>query len=1077
MMKIEFLNPQHLVITSLNEQSAALVCKINGKNVGNTTILQEVDVESHINLFKTLNDFELSVWRAEDLIHKASFSLGINIGAEWSLENHNTAFLADGTAVSEDNAISKIAFATNHTELKPLTQYTFQGLFALHRCRGALKLEFYDAKKVLIYEITKDLDPKYVGGTRAEAYQALKFVFSTQSRAVFIRPVVIKYQTLLNEQDSYLFFTQLTLNSAKASDAHVSRELIDGFSGSAQQAYLHQTEFKLSQKTVALADAIKISLQTSKGKVVETAIYQQSDLEISQADVHVHANILYGRIVFERATFQKVHPLSIFVGKYRASIVNSSLDLEQNLIQFQAQPSEEVLDNNTHEIQVFLGLYRVYATFDYFTAQLTPFEALQQHAKQPLPNHLSPLAAFRYQNLEAVLRESGSRPEYDLQKVSVAHRILTEGIRVKRSRYESFTFPKAEQPKVSVVIPVHNQAHYTYSCLVALYFAYNKASFEVIVVDDGSTDDTKKILELFDGVVVVSHKTAGGFVRACNSGVAKARGEYIVLLNNDTEPLTNWIDEALAIFERFEQVGVVGSKLVYPDGVLQDAGGLVWSNAEPWNYGRGGNAQDPKFNYTRQCDYVSGAAMFVLREVWQKVGGLSQEFAPAYFEDTDFCFAVRTHGYKTMYAPKSVVCHYEGVSNGKDVKGQGLKRYQEVNQTTFRKKWSQACRYNGSKGVLPDLEKDRNIVGRVLFLDEQIPRPDMDAGGYAAIQEIRLIQSLGYKATFASEGLAYLGNYTDNLQRMGVEAVFAPFYNSIAELIAQRGREFDIIYVTRYTMAKKYIEKLRQHAPQAKIILNNADLHFLREMRAAMNTQIASDMSKALLTREAELEVMRQVDLVLTYTDVEQVVLVSHGIPDSKIAKCPWVLEPQENIKSFEERQHLAFLGSYSHPPNVEAVEFFCKEVMPLLAVEHPEIQFHIYGSNVPDWFEDLETDNIVVKGYVEDVAEVYNNHRVFVSPLLSGAGIKGKILTAMAYGLPFVATEVTLEGINLGLDSELFYVKNFKDPKNWISGLVVIYQNQKIWTELSIKLKNISHQNNSYNAAVVRFHAIFSRL
>jgi glycosyltransferase involved in cell wall biosynthesis len=338
----------------------------------------------------------------------------------------------------------------------------------------------------------------------------------------------------------------------------------------------------------------------------------------------------------------------------------------------------------------------------------------------------------------------------------------------------------------------------------------------VIVVDDGSTDNTSKVLESFENIIVVTHKRAEGFIGACNDGARSAKGEYITLLNNDTEPMCRWIDEALFALTQFERVGAVGSKLIYEDGVLQEAGGIVWNNAEPWNYGRGRNAYDPRYCYARQADYLSGAALTMPKKVWDEVGGLSREFMPAYYEDTDINFKIRACGYKTVYAPLSVVCHFEGVSNGTDVNGTGLKRFQRINEPKFKRKWLNACRNNGNVGDQPDKAKDRNIIGRALFLDEQTPRPDMDAGSYAAIQEIRLIQSLGFKPTHATEGLAYLGEYTHCLQRIGVETLYAPFYSSIKEVLEKTGRDYDMVYITRYTMARKYVDMIRQYAPQAK---------------------------------------------------------------------------------------------------------------------------------------------------------------------------------------------------------------------------------------------------------------------
>ncbi len=109
-------------------------------------------------------------------------------------------------------------------------------------------------------------------------------------------------------------------------------------------------------------------------------------------------------------------------------------------------------------------------------------------------------------------------------------------------------------------------------------FAANKATYEVIVVDDGSTDTTTRLPEIAPGVVYVRNEVAQGFVGACNAGAQVAKGKYIFFLNNDTEPTAYFLDELVFAFENFENVGLAGSKLIYPDGALQEAGGIVWGS-------------------------------------------------------------------------------------------------------------------------------------------------------------------------------------------------------------------------------------------------------------------------------------------------------------------------------------------------------------------------------------------------------------------------------------------------------------------------------------------------------------------
>ena len=461
---------------------------------------------------------------------------------------------------------------------------------------------------------------------------------------------------------------------------------------------------------------------------------------------------------------------------------------------------------------------------------------------------------------------------------------------------------------------------------------------------------------------------------------------------------------------------MAGAKLLYPDGTLQEAGGVVWNTANPWNYGRQANPYDPRFCYARQTDYLSGACVMLPLSLWQEIGGFSETYVPAYFEDTDLAFQVRDRGYKTVYVPFSQVIHYEGISNGISVES-GIKRFQEVNRPKFKARWGAACRNNGEEGKDLELNKDRNVVMRALVIDAETPRPDLNAGSYAAIQEMLMLQTLGFKCTFVPQNMAWMGRYTEAMQRMGIECLYSPFASTMNEVIEKRGAEFDLIYITRYYVAKDYLDLLRQHAPKAKIVLMNADLHFLREIRAALHVNDPEALSRAVQTRDDELEVMRKVDLVLSYTDVEKAIILSHNLTSTNVAKCPWVCETLKVIEPFDARLDIAFLGGYGHMPNVEAVEWFVQKVMPLISISLPKVTFRVYGSGVPQRLIDLakKTKNVSIEGWVADVFDVYSTCRVFVAPLQSGAGIKGKVIGALAHGVPCVLSPIAAEGIAIG--------------------------------------------------------------
>ncbi|MFX0543652.1 glycosyltransferase [Roseovarius sp. S4756] len=673
---------------------------------------------------------------------------------------------------------------------------------------------------------------------------------------------------------------------------------------------------------------------------------------------------------------------------------------------------------------------------------LTPVEVLQSETTRPFSGALMAQADHRYEALKAQLaRGLDARGQ-----AQIAHALSTLEGGIANAGLEPLEFPQMDGCDASIIIPAHNKIHVTYLALCSLLLADNRASFEVIVVDDASEDPTSELESIVSGITVIHHVTPQRFIRACNNGVKAARGKYVVLLNNDVEVTSGWLDALIDGFERFDNVGLVGSKLLYPDGSLQDAGGIVWGNGNPWNYGNRQNPWEPRFSYARQADYLSGAALMTTKAIWDEVGGLSRDLEPMYFEDTDLAFKIRDAGYGTWFIPSSIVYHYEGMTSGTDVTS-GFKQHQEINRPKFKRKWARAFAGYGIEGVDPDLEKDRGIIGRVLFIDYETPRPDRDAGSYAAIQEMKMVQSLGYKVTFISQNLAYLGSYTHALERMGVEVIYAPFCLSMQDYLANHAAEFDAVYITRYYVGADVIDLLRQIAPRAKILFNNADLHFLRELRAGLAAKDAARIDTARVIRDAEVAVMAKADLVLSYNDSEHPVILSHTDGKVRVMKCPWVVGLPHEVPGLEARAGLSFLGSYRHHPNAEGVTWFVQNVMPLLEHDHPDLVLSIYGSGMGEDIRALASDTVRPVGFIPDTAAAFDPHRIFLAPLLSGAGIKGKVLSALAHGIPCILSPVAAEGIGLRHGHDCFIAETARE---WADAIAALQDDDALWQRVS---------------------------
>lgn len=703
--------------------------------------------------------------------------------------------------------------------------------------------------------------------------------------------------------------------------------------------------------------------------------------------------------------------------------------------------------------------------------QVTPTETLQTEGKSPYPAEVFHQSPYRFQALRDHLAQGASQKV--LAQLPAALTALEDG-------HDALTmtplaFPAVKNPDVSVIIPAHNKVKVTYACLASLLLAPNTASFEVILVDDASTDETAQIEKIVSGIKVVRNAESQRFIRACNAGVAASRGRFVTLLNNDTEVTSGWLDALVEAFDRFDNVGLVGSKLLYPDGKLQDAGGVIWGTGDPWNYGNRQNPWDPRFSYARQADYLSGAAMMTTRAIWDQLGGLSTYLEPMYFEDTDFAFKVRDAGYTTWFVPGSIVYHYEGMTSGTDTSS-GFKRFQEVNRPKFKRKWAQdfASFTKTASLAQVDLEKDRGILGRVLFIDYTTPTPDMDAGSYAAIQEIKLVQSLGYKVTFLPENLAYFAGYTQEMNAMGVEVITAPFYTSLDHFIRARGAEFDAVYITRYHVANATVPVIREVNPQARIIMNNADLHYLRLLRKAVANADETQKQEARAVQAEEFQAMQSVDLVLSYNDKEHAIIEAQSEGAISVMTCPWVLECPDTVPPLEGRDGLSFLGGFRHYPNVEGVEWFVRNVMNRLEGNRSDIRLSIYGSRMPAPIKAMASDVIDPVGFVEEVAQAYDRHRIFVAPLLSGAGIKGKVLSALAHGIPPVLSPMAAEGIGVRHGHDCMIASTGSE---WVDAITALYDDDALWTKMSQAGRDLAASQFSFAQGRIHMRKAFEAI
>ena len=572
--------------------------------------------------------------------------------------------------------------------------------------------------------------------------------------------------------------------------------------------------------------------------------------------------------------------------------------------------------------------------------------------------------------------------------------------------------PTSDAPEVSVLIPAFNHFRTTFQCLRSIAEHAPTRTFEVVLIDDGSTDETLLASLVVAGLRLVHSGGNTGFVGAITAGAAASRGRLLLLLNNDTEVRPGWLDALAETFDRDPAVGVVGAKLLSADGRLQECGGIVWRLGDAWNYGRGEDPADPRFCFMRDADYVSGAALMIRRDVWDEVGGLTAAYAPAYYEDTDLCFKVREAGYRVVVQPASCVVHHEGVSAGTDVAGTGMKRFQRVNMVRFAGQWRDRLRQHAPGGTAPpEQEAERHVRRRALFIDDSVPTPDRDAGSNVAVEHMKALMRLGYQVHFVpSDNMARIEPYTGALEQLGIRCHHAPFEHSTEEVLRQNAGRFDVIYLHRVSNAA-YLRAARTRNPAAQVIYSVADLHHLRLLREAELLGDAVLRQEAMTMRASELSAAAAADCTITHSAYEAALLTGEA---AAVAVVPWVVRTGAPLPPFDRRRGVGFVGS-KHLPNLDAALFLLTDVMPLVWAADETIDVYLFGDHVEDpRVRRLSGPRVHAVGWVADLRAAFATLRVTAAPLRFGAGVKGKVLESLAAGLPCVMTPCAAEGAGL---------------------------------------------------------------
>jgi O-antigen biosynthesis protein len=615
-------------------------------------------------------------------------------------------------------------------------------------------------------------------------------------------------------------------------------------------------------------------------------------------------------------------------------------------------------------------------------------------------------------------------------------------------------------PRVSVVVVAWKQDALLARCLRSLASHQSSVSFETIVVLNGASDPVRRLIaDEVSGAVVVDSPTNLGFAGGNQHGAAVARGEHLVLLNDDAMVLPGWLDHLVTTVESIDaaDVGAVASSVVDASSRVQEAGGVIWSDGTTSVLGRGGSVDDTLRAGRRTVDYASACSLLVRRSAWDEVGGLDEAFVPAYYEDVDLCLALRRAGHRVVVEPRSMVVHDESASSTTSFKDFMFRR----NHERIVGRWAaeladqpDRTSLGGDAARAARRLDRRHGVPSVLVIDDRAPRPSGGAG-YARLLEtlLELHEEPGIRLVFGA-GLHRDRAAEVALASLGVPVVVEP----LEEHLADPDTHYDLVLLSRPENAERYTGLVRSYHPDAALVY---DAEALFHRRLALQAELTDhDDERAPVVERArhfesfESRLRAICDHVISLSTDEAAWFeaspgtgtVSYVPPVART----WDVAPAD----WSRRRNAVFVAGWlagAVSPNGDALRWLRDAVLPAALADAPGLQVGVTGGTLPDDLRELVGPGIASLGDIDDLGALYASARVAVAPVRYGAGVKIKVVEALQEGVPVITTTVGAEGLPAELQ-DLLVVTD--DPEEMGHELARLCTDRAAWARQRLRIE-----------------------
>ena len=598
------------------------------------------------------------------------------------------------------------------------------------------------------------------------------------------------------------------------------------------------------------------------------------------------------------------------------------------------------------------------------------------------------------------------------------------------------------KPRLSVVIVLYNQAELTLACLQSLTQHLPDES-EVILIDNASTDKTDALLQLVEGATIIRNNENLHFLRACNQSRDFVKGQYLLLLNNDAQILSGTVEKAMTILAEKNEIGAVGGRIINLDGLLQEAGSIIWQDGSCLGYGRGEYPDKPEYRFRRPVDYCSGAFLLTRTALFQGMGGFDEAFAPAYYEETDYCVKLWEKGYQVVYDPDVVLYHFEFGSGGSAHANDLMVSH----QTVFAQRHMAYLQHQ----QLPDTNnvlaaRSHSPQPRILYVDDRVPRPRYGSGFPRACRIIHELSQQGLVTLYCTNHAYedWQDIYADIPKE--IEVMRGQDASGLRTFLQERTDYFDVIWVSRpHNMA--HILRMRKAGliSTSTFIIYDAEalISFREQERARLQN------NKPTIFLEEEMCLAAAADLVLAVSNAELEHFQSAGVAQCKVlGHC---LQISPTPATYNERSDFLFVGALTSldSPNADSLLWFSEAVWPLIREAlGNSVQLNVVGYTPdPTSFNGRLAEGIQLIGSVPDLAPWYDLSRVAVVPTRFAAGIPFKAHDAAAHGVPLITTE--LIGGQLGWQNEQELLQTPMDEKLFAAACVRLYRQESLWNLL----------------------------